>query len=116
MASATADAQAFIDALVPEQRPLFDRVQRLITELAPHVEVVLAYKMPTFEVGGHRLHVGVWKHGVSFYGWDEERDDGFATRHPELSSGRGTLRLPTKVAATIDDAELQGFLRATLLD
>ncbi len=42
-----------LDAIAPEHRPQFDR-----------------------------LHVGVWQHGVSIYGWQEGRDAGFTARHP----------------------------------
>ena len=30
---------------------------------------LLSYHIPTYEVGRRRLYVGVWKHGVSIYGW-----------------------------------------------
>jgi hypothetical protein len=46
--------------------------------------VVLSYKIPTYVVGRRRLFVGVWKHGLSVYGWDQGRDAGFIARHPEL--------------------------------
>ena len=37
--------------------------------LCPEADVALSYAMPTYQVGTNRLHVGVWKHGVSLYGW-----------------------------------------------
>lgn len=88
-----AAAREYIDAIDPEHRPLFDRVQRLVLEAHPGAGTTMSYKMPTFTVGTHRLYVGVWKHGVSFYGWREGQDGGFVERHPELTSGRGTIRL-----------------------
>ena len=54
-----------IDAIEADQRPLFDRVHRWIMEVQPDVEMVLSCKMPTFVSGARRLHVGVWKHGLS---------------------------------------------------
>jgi len=106
------DVQAYIDAIDPANRPLFDRVADLITEVCPDVEVGFAYKMPTFVSGDHGLHVASWKHGLSFYGWSHERDAGFSARHPELAGPKGTLRLPPKAAAAIGDDELRDFLRA----
>ena len=35
-------------------------------------------------------------------------------RHPDLSSGRGTVKLPTKRAADVTDAELSATLKAVL--
>ena len=61
-----------------------------------------------------RLHVGAWQHGVSLYGWEPGRDAGFAARHPELDSGKGTLRLTRAAAQDLPDDELRDLLRAAL--
>ena len=104
----------YVDAITPDTRPLFDRVHRLLLEAHPSAQVVIAYKMPTYEVGARRLHVGAWKHGVSLYGWEPGRDAGFAARHPELDSGKGTLRLTRAAAQDLPDDELRDLLRAAL--
>ncbi|MPY93141.1 MAG: DUF1801 domain-containing protein [Acidimicrobiia bacterium] len=106
--------RAYIDAIGPEHRPLFDRVHRLVLEEHPEATVVLSYKMPTYKVGHRGLHVAVWKHGLSLYGWEQGRDAGFAERHPEITGDKGTIRLGAKAAAAIPDEELRAFLRATL--
>lgn len=76
--------------------------------------MVHSYKMPTYVVGARRLHVGAWKHGLSLYGWGHGRDAGFAARHPELDSGKGTLRLSHSAAGALPDEELRDLLRAAL--
>jgi len=106
--------RAYVDAIGAQQRPLFDRIHRLILDAYPTAEVVLSYKMPTYKVGGRSLHVAAWKHGVSLYGWDEERDGGFVERHPELSSGKGTLRLRPAQAEVISDRELRAVIIGAL--
>ena len=63
--------------------------------------------MPTYEVGKRRLYVGVWKHGISLYGWGAGEDAGFTDRHPELSSGKGTIRITPAAAEQITDDELR---------
>ena len=108
------DVRAYVDAIDPATRPLFDRLHGLLLQDHPDAEVVLSYKMPTYVVGARRLHVGAWKHGLSLYGWDAGRDAGFAARHPELDSGKGTLRLTHAAAAQLPDDELRDLLRATL--
>lgn len=108
------DVQQYVEAIPAEQRPLFDRVQGLILAAFPQARVYLSYKMPTYEVGSRRLHVGAWTHGVSLYGWDADRDGGFVERHPELSSGRGTIRIRPRDAAEISDDELTQLLRGAL--
>ena len=106
--------RAYLDAVPAEHRVLFDRVQALVLRLHPGAGCVLAYRMPTFVVGERRLHVGVWKHGLSLYGWDAGRDGGFAARHPELDSGKGTLKVPLATADELSDDELLGVLRGAL--
>jgi hypothetical protein len=104
----------YIDAIVPEHRPLFDRLHRLVLEVHPDAALVLSYKIPTYKVGSRRLFLGVWKHGVSIYGWDQGRDAGFIARHPKLKNGKGTVQLRPSDADDIADDELRGLVRAAL--
>ena len=64
----------------------------------PDAAVVISYRIPTYKVGRRRLYIGAWQHGLSVYGWPQERDD-FITRHPELKSSKGTIRLSPQDAA-----------------
>jgi uncharacterized protein YdhG (YjbR/CyaY superfamily) len=106
----------YVDAIPPEHRPLFDRLHRLILEVHPDASVVISYQIPTYKVGRNRVYLGVWKHGVSIYGWGQGRDAGFTARHPELITGRGTIRLRPDAAAGIADDELRDLVRAALAD
>jgi len=102
------------DEMDGEQRPMFDRLHRLIMATCPDAEVVLSYGMPTYRVGRRRLNIGAWKHGLSLY-VSPKRDGGFSARHPELAAGKGTLKLRPADAASLPDAELQDLVRAALL-
>ncbi len=104
----------YIEAIVPEHRPLFDRLHRLILEAHPDAAVVLSYQMPMYRVGRRRLFLGVWKHGVSIYGWDSERGAGFVARHPGLKTSKGTIQLRPEDAAGIPDEEFRDLMRAAL--
>jgi uncharacterized protein YdhG (YjbR/CyaY superfamily) len=106
--------RAYIEAITPEHRPLFDRLHRLILEARPDATVVLSYDMPTYKAGRSRVYLGAWKHGLSIYGWQRGRDAGFTDRHPELKSGAGTIRLRPDDAATITDDELLDLFRSVL--
>jgi uncharacterized protein YdhG (YjbR/CyaY superfamily) len=108
------DVREYIDEIAPEHRPLFDRIHRLVLDVHPQAGVVLSYKMPTYVVGRNRLYVGVWKHGLSFYGWRAGQDAGFAGRHPELVGSKGTLKLAPADAERIPDDEIRDFVRAVL--
>jgi len=106
--------QAYIDGIDPERRALFDRLHRIVLEEHPDAEVALSYGMPGYRVGKRRLNLGVWKHGVSVYGWRGDRDGGFVANHPTLSSGKGTLRISPQHAASISDDELRALLGGAL--
>jgi uncharacterized protein YdhG (YjbR/CyaY superfamily) len=104
----------YVDAIPSEHRPLFDRLHRLILEVHPDASVVISYQIPTYKVGRNRLYLGVWKHGVSIYGWGQGRDAGFTARHPELITGKGTIQLRPDDAAGIPDDEFRDLVRAAL--
>lgn len=104
----------YIEAIAPERRPLFDRVHRLVFEVHPDAEVLLSYQMPTYSVDDYRLYVGVWKHGLSFYGWEPGRDGGFSSRYPELITKKGTIKLGPAAAANIPDPHLRDLIHGAL--
>jgi uncharacterized protein YdhG (YjbR/CyaY superfamily) len=106
--------RSYIDAIGPDHRPLFDRLQRLVLEVHPDATVVLSYQIPTYKVGRNRLFLGVWRHGVSIYGWQQGRDAGFTDRHPQLKFSKATIRLRPEDAATIPDDELRALFRSVL--
>jgi uncharacterized protein YdhG (YjbR/CyaY superfamily) len=108
------DVREYIAAIPAEHRALFDRLHRLILEAHPEAAVAISYKIPTYKVGSRRLYLATWEHGASIYGWQEGRDAGFTTRHPELITGKATIRLRPEAAASIPDGELRDLARAAL--
>jgi hypothetical protein len=105
---------AYIEALDPARRSLFERLHALVLEAHPEAAVGLAYNMPVYRVGSRRLSLGAWKHGVSVYGSRKDNDGGFLARHPKLSSGRGTIRISPRDAEGISDDELRGLVGGAL--
>jgi uncharacterized protein YdhG (YjbR/CyaY superfamily) len=106
--------RAYIDGIAPGSRALFDRIQALILAAYPQATVALSYKMPSYRVGGRRLYVGAWKHGVSVYGWKQGREADFTARHPQLRTSKGTIQLRSRDAAAVTDDEILGLIRAAL--
>lgn len=109
-----AGAQAYVDGIDPASRALFARVHRLFVGTFPDLDVGISYDMPVFRRGSRGLNVGVWKHGVSIYGCPAEGTSSILERHPELSSGKGTLRITRAVADDISDDELIQLVRSAL--
>jgi len=106
--------RAYVDAIDPAHRPLFNRVHRLILDVHPDASVALSYRMPTYTVGRRRIHVGAWQHGVSLYGWGQDRAEAFTARHPHLRTSKGTIQLRPDDAASVTDDELRALIRASL--
>jgi hypothetical protein len=65
MASWMTPYARYRDEIESEHQPVFDRLDRLIVDTCPEVEVVLSYGMPTYRIGRRRLNIAVWKHGIS---------------------------------------------------
>lgn len=105
--------EAYLATIDTTHRPLYDRVERLIEEVVPHALVSISYGIPTFRNGRRRLYVGVWRHGVSLYGWKADGDGGLVARHPGLLHGRGTIRL--RGGDEVTDDELRELIHATLV-
>jgi uncharacterized protein YdhG (YjbR/CyaY superfamily) len=108
------EVTAYIKAIPSEHRPLFDRIHRLIVDASPDATVELSYKMPTYRAGNRRLHLGVWKHGVSIYGWKSQGDGGFTSRHPEFKTSTGTIQLRSEDASLFSDDDIRNLARAAL--
>jgi len=83
------DVQTYVQAIPATTRPLFDRIDALVHELHPEVEILITYDMPTHQVGTRRLYVAAWKNWVSFYG--SERGPGRRLRRapPGAELGAG---------------------------
>ena len=110
-----AGVRDYIDAIGPEQRPLFDRLHRIVLAVHPKADVALSYGMPAYRVGARRLNIGVWRHGVSVYGWRS----GTATvasspATPSCGAARGRSGSVRRDAEGISDGELRTLLGGAL--
>ena len=109
-----AAVQEYVDAIDPAFRPLFDRLHAIVLEVQPDAVVRISYAMPAYEVGKRRLSVGVWKHGISIYGWRKDEDGGFVERHPDLKTSTGTIQIRPSDADEIRDDELRALVEGVL--
>ena len=100
--------------IAEEHRELFGRVNGLILGAYPDAVVRLSYQIPSYWVGKRRLYVGVWKHGLSVYGWPQGSEADFIARHPELKTSKGTIQIGPGDAAGLRDAELLELVHAAL--
>jgi uncharacterized protein YdhG (YjbR/CyaY superfamily) len=113
-ATRAASVQTYIDAVPSPHRPTLARLMGVITELRPDLTPRLSYNMLCWKTGTNQLFVAAWKHGLSVYGWPQDRELALTQRHPELRIGKGTIRLTPTDAAEVTDDELLDLVRATL--
>jgi len=104
----------YLDTVPGGHRVLFERLHALVMQAYPQAQVVISYQMPTYKVDDRRLFVGVWKHGLSVYGWKQERVAGFAGRHPALVGAKGTIKLGPDDLQGMSDGELLELVDAAL--
>jgi uncharacterized protein YdhG (YjbR/CyaY superfamily) len=109
-----ADFQAYVDGIDPQFRPLFDRLHGIVVAAHPEAQLAMAYDMPTYRLGKRRLNLGVWKHGVSVYGWRGDNDGGFSARHADLLRSKSTIGIRPADADAMSDEELTGLLGGAL--
>ena len=103
-----------MDGISAEHRALFDRVGGLILAAYPDAVVKMSYGIPSYWVDKRKLYVGVWKHGLSVYGWPQGRESEFIARHPGLKTSKGTIQIRAEDATGISDGELLELVHAAL--
>jgi uncharacterized protein YdhG (YjbR/CyaY superfamily) len=108
------NVRRYVEGIAADHRGLFDRVNGLIREAYPEAVVKLSYRIPSYWVGKRRLYVGVWKHGLSVYGWPQGSEADFIARHPELKTSKGTIQIRPRDAASLSDGELLELVHAAL--
>ena len=86
------EVAAYIDGLPPEHLELFLTLQRTILEAAPDVRVVLSYKLPTYIGPAGRVSLSSGRDGVSIVTVDPEPIRRFTATHPDLPSGKVSVR------------------------
>ncbi len=70
---------------------------------APKATSSLKYKMPTFENGTNWASVGNQKHYISVYFCNEEIIENIKDKHPELSTGKGCVRIKDRQEIPINE-------------
>ena len=103
-------------AIPSHHRELYDRVHRLVLEAHPRATTAMSYSMPSYVVGGSRLHVGRLEARPVVLRL--ERGTGRRVRRPAPGPRReqGDHQAAAEAAERIDDDELRDFFHATLAD
>jgi uncharacterized protein YdhG (YjbR/CyaY superfamily) len=105
-----ADVQAYVDALDPAHRRLFDHLHRLVLEEVPDADVVISYQIPLYRRGGR--HVGLNARrpdGVTLTATSPDHIEEFRRRHPEFRTGKASIRFG--LADELPDDDIREVVR-----
>jgi uncharacterized protein YdhG (YjbR/CyaY superfamily) len=87
------DVAAYIEALDPGHRKLFDELHELILETIPEAEVRISYQIPLYKVG--KLHVGLNTRGAGLVTLTTTSPDhvaGFKAKYPAFKTGKASIQ------------------------
>jgi uncharacterized protein YdhG (YjbR/CyaY superfamily) len=104
--------QTYLDAIPPEQKPLFERLQSLILQLYPDAEIVISYQIPTYKAKAGRVSLGLWKNGVSLYTTDPQYIKGFTSQHPTIKAGKASLNF--KLTDELPEKDLREVIKQAI--
>jgi len=102
----------YIEAVLDERRPLFDRLHKSIVGLYPDAEIFLSYQIPTYRVKSGRVSLGYWKNGVSLYTTGPQYIARFKAEYPAIKTGHASINF--KVADAIPEDALKAVIRHAL--
>jgi uncharacterized protein YdhG (YjbR/CyaY superfamily) len=84
----------YIAAYPQDVQAIMHQLRATIHEAAPDVEEAIAYKMPTFNLGGkYLIYFAAFKNHVSLYG-APRNNPAFPEDLSDYESGQGTLKFP----------------------
>ncbi len=93
MTALPADVQAYVDALDPPHRRLFDHLQRLILDELPDAEVVIAYQIPMYKVGRRRVGLNAGRaDGITLTTTSPDHIEAFKRRHPTFKTNKASIQ------------------------
>jgi len=97
------DVNSYIENISDERKDLLKTLSKLIIENHPEVEVVMSYKIPTFNSGSGWVALGYRKDGVSMYTNGPENIEKFKLKNPHIKSGKGSLKFKVNDVLPIYD-------------
>lgn len=63
-----ATVEKYLDEITPNQREHFERIRKIVREVAPQAEESISYGVPTFKVNGRPLlYFGAFKDHMSIF-------------------------------------------------
>jgi uncharacterized protein YdhG (YjbR/CyaY superfamily) len=87
------EVQNYIVQVTDERRLLFLKLQSLIYNLYPNAVASISYGIVKYSLPSGWGFLGYWKEGVSLYtGYIKALPD-FVSKHPQIKTGKGSIKL-----------------------
>jgi uncharacterized protein YdhG (YjbR/CyaY superfamily) len=80
-----------------------DAIREAFLNAVDDVEVTMSYRMPNYEKGASWVAIGNQKKYISVYFCSEEIIQNIRIKHPELSTGKGCIRIRDRQEVPIED-------------
>jgi uncharacterized protein YdhG (YjbR/CyaY superfamily) len=104
------DVQAYIDALDPDHRRLFDHLHRLILDEQPEANVVISYQIPLYKVGSRHVGLNAGRpDGVTLTTTSPDHIDAFRTRHPRFKTSKASIQF--RLDDELPDDDIRDVIR-----
>jgi len=106
-----ATVDAYIETQAAAAQPRLRELRAIIRAAVPQATEVISYGMPTYRLGGRRVHFGAAKHHCALYG---SATDLFADELRGFKTLKGTVHFA--LDRPIPEKLVAGLVRAKLLD
>ena len=102
--SLSSEVQAYIDALDPEHRTLFDHLHELILGELPDTDVVISYQIPIYRIGRRHVELNAGRRdGVTLTTTSPDHIEAFRRQHPEFKTNKASIQFRLSDAVPDDD-------------
>ncbi len=88
----TADVDAYLAKVPPEQRAALQRLRDLVRAAAPDAEEVISYRMPAFRYRGNLVYYAAFADHCSLFIGSVVTQRKFAAELKPFAAGKGTVR------------------------
>lgn len=87
------ELEEYIAKVPAARRERFRRIVDVIHQTVPQAEMVIKYKMPTFQIGEKLLAVASQKNYISVYACSSNQIAAFKRKYPKIKTGNTCLNI-----------------------
>ena len=105
------DIKTYLADLPAIRKERLERIREAFLNAVESIEETMRYKMPTYQKGPNWAALGNQKHYISIYFCSPELIANIKHKHPQLSTGKGCVRIRDNQALPLDEL-VESFKKA----